>query len=168
MKKGMLPKQEYELINVCMQTIEGGTPMTCSDCGRAIFNFATIQGKTDGKKYIVGLTCVKKLLNKTLYFDNPTLWEYESQVCAWQNAMNARKWIDKYQNKAKKEGRKHYTLELIRYTDKKDGEIYCYICMYVNTDLTGYFGHCAHVKERYKSVFNGLEISKVTDIEIIK
>jgi hypothetical protein len=36
MKKGNLPAQEYELINVCMQTIENGTPLTCDDCGRTI------------------------------------------------------------------------------------------------------------------------------------
>lgn len=36
MKKGNLPKQEYELINVCMQTIENGVPYTCDDCGRTI------------------------------------------------------------------------------------------------------------------------------------
>lgn len=31
MKKGNLPKQEYKLINVCMQTIETGVPYTCDD-----------------------------------------------------------------------------------------------------------------------------------------
>ena len=36
MKKGNLPTQEYELINVCMQTVENGTPLTCDDCGRTI------------------------------------------------------------------------------------------------------------------------------------
>lgn len=77
MKKGNLPTQEYELINVCMQTVESGTPLTCDDCGRTIFNIATIKGKSDGKTYNVGLSCVKKLLNKSIYFDLETGWEFE-------------------------------------------------------------------------------------------
>ena len=52
MKKGNLPTQEYELINVCMQTFENGTPLTCDDCGRTIFNIATIKGKSDGKRMV--------------------------------------------------------------------------------------------------------------------
>lgn len=39
MKKGNLPAQECELINVCMQTVENGTPLTCDDCGRTIFYY---------------------------------------------------------------------------------------------------------------------------------
>lgn len=73
MKKGNLITQEYMLISVCMQTMESGTPLTCDDCGRTIFNIATIKGKSDGKTYNVGLSCVKKLLNKTIYFDSGTL-----------------------------------------------------------------------------------------------
>lgn len=45
----MIPKQNYELINVCRQTMEDGTPLTCEDCVRVIFNIATIKGHTDGK-----------------------------------------------------------------------------------------------------------------------
>ena len=68
MKKGNLPKQEYKLISMCMQGVENGITYSCSDCGRTIFNFAIIKGEMDNKEYVVGLTCVKKLLNKTIYF----------------------------------------------------------------------------------------------------
>lgn len=77
MKKGNLPKQEYELINICMQTVENGIPYTCDDCGRIIFNIATIKGESDEKTYNVGLSCVKKLLNKLIYFDLKTGWNFE-------------------------------------------------------------------------------------------
>lgn len=73
----MLPKQEYQLINICMQTIETDIPSICDDCGRTIFNIATIKGKSDEKTYNVGLSCVKKLLNKSIYFDLETRWEFE-------------------------------------------------------------------------------------------
>ena len=49
MKQGLLPKQEYTLINMCMQGVENGIAYTCSDCGRVIFNFATIKGEMDNK-----------------------------------------------------------------------------------------------------------------------
>ena len=77
MKKGNLPTQEYELINVCMQTVESGTPLTCDDCGRTIFNIATIKGKSDGKTYNVGLSCVKKLLKKRANNYTFTLYRYK-------------------------------------------------------------------------------------------
>lgn len=51
MKKGNLPKQEYKLINVCMRTIETGVPYMCDDCGRTVFNIATIKGESDNKTY---------------------------------------------------------------------------------------------------------------------
>lgn len=38
-----------------MQTIENGIPSICDDCGRTIFNIATIKGKSDNKTYNVGL-----------------------------------------------------------------------------------------------------------------
>lgn len=93
--KTNLPKQIYELISVCRQSIETGTAYTCDDCGRTILNYATIKGKQDGKTYIVGLICVKRLLNKTIYFDKETAWEYERQNALWNEAYNSRKWIDK-------------------------------------------------------------------------
>ena len=111
MKKGNLPTQEYELINVCMQTVESGTPLTCDDCGRTIFNIATIKGKSDGKTYNVGLSCVKKLLNKSIYFDLETGWEFERKESEWKQAMNNLKLLKKRAN--------NYTFTLYRY---KDGE----------------------------------------------
>lgn len=99
MKKGNLPKQEYELINVCMQTIENGVPCTCDDCGRTIFNIATIKGKSDEKTYNVGLSCVKKLLNKSIYFDLETGRKFERKECEWEQAMNALKFLKKQSEK---------------------------------------------------------------------
>ena len=107
MKKGNLPTQEYELINVCMQTVESGTPLTCDDCGRTIFNIATIKGKSDGKTYNVGLSCVKKLLNKSIYFDLETGWEFERKESEWKQAMNNLKLLKKRAN--------NYTFTLYRY-----------------------------------------------------
>lgn len=95
----MLPTQIYELINVCRQTVENGTPLTCNDCGKVIFNIATIKGKLDGKTYNVGLTCVRKLLNKSIYFDLETKLEYDRQVYEWNNAMNLRKMVGKAQKR---------------------------------------------------------------------
>lgn len=100
MKKGNLPTQEYTLMNVCMQTIESGTPLTCDDCGRTIFNIATIKGKSDGKTYSVGLSCVKKLLNKSIYFDLNTKWEFERKESEWKAALNSLKWLKKQAEKA--------------------------------------------------------------------
>lgn len=93
--KNGIPKQEYELISVTRQGMESGTALVCEDCGRVIFNFAVIRGKEDGKKYTVGLTCVKKLLNKIIYFNEETLWKYEDKVAQWNSAFNTRKWVDK-------------------------------------------------------------------------
>lgn len=86
MKKGNLPTQEYELI-----TVENGTPLTCDDCGRTI-----IKGKGDGNTYNVGLSCVKKLLNKSIYFDLETGWEFERKENEWKQAMNNLKWLKKH------------------------------------------------------------------------
>lgn len=109
MKKGNLPTQEYELINVCMQTVENGAPLTCDDCGRIIFNIATIKGKNDGKTYNVGLSCVKKLLNKSIYFDLNTEWEFEQKQSEWKRAVNSLKWLKKQEEKDL------YTFELYKY-----------------------------------------------------
>lgn len=148
MKKGMLPKQSYELINVCRQTVENGTPLACDDCGKVIFNIATIKGKLDGKTYNVGLTCVKKLLNKSIYFDLETKLEYDRQVYEWDNAMNSRKWLEK----RKKENK--YTFgykEFFSYTEK---ETFCYIELrYKEND--NYAGHSAFINVKYKSVLEG-------------
>lgn len=156
MKQGNLPKQEYTLISMCMQGVENGIAYSCSDCGRTIFNFAIIKGEMDNKEYIVGLTCVNKLLNKTIYFSNENYWEYERQLACWQSAMNARKWLDKHNNKRIKKGLPPYELEYKEFTDKSDGLQYCYIEISVNGS---YQGHTACIETKYKSVFNGLNIN---------
>lgn len=124
MEKGNLPTQEYELIRICMQTLENGTPSTCDDCGRIIFNIATIKGKSDGKTYNVGLSCVKKLLNKSIYFDLETGWEFERKENEWKKAMNNLKWLKKHSEKDlyefsvyKYDNGKEFSIEL---TFKKD------------------------------------------------
>lgn len=150
----MIPKQEYELVNVCRQTMEEGTPLICDDCGRVIFNIATIKGKMDGKTYNVGLTCVKKLLNKTIYFSTETEWEYERQVSLWNEAWNTRKWIDKKQKEKEKKGQKPYVLTLHEYQSDDDK------CMYVWVKLVGErigdYGSTKSIRKEYASVFNGL------------
>lgn len=120
MKKGNLPTQEYELISICMQTVENGTPSTCDDCGRIIFNIATIKGKSDGKTYNVGLSCVKKLLNKYIYFDLETGWEFERKENEWKQAMNNLNWLRKNSEKDlyefsvyKYDNGKEFSIELI-------------------------------------------------------
>lgn len=149
MKKGMLPRQEYELINVCRQTVENGTPLVCDDCGKIIFNIATIKGKQDRKTYNVGLTCVKKLLNKSIYFDVETLLKYDREVYLWDNAMNARKWVEK----RKKENK--YTFEYKEFFDESEKEIFCYIELR-NKGNNMFSGRSAFILNKYKSVFAGL------------
>lgn len=120
-KKNGIPVQEYELVSICRQTIEGGIALVCEDCGRVIFNIAIIKGKNDGKTYQVGLTCVKKLLNKTIYFSTETQWEYERQLTLWNEAFNTFKWLEKKQKQREKDGKKPYVLELNKYTSEEDG-----------------------------------------------
>lgn len=149
MKKGMLPKQSYELIDICRQTIENGTPMTCDDCGKVIFNIATIKGKQDGITYHVGLTCVKKLLNKSIYFDFDTQMQYDREAYLWDNAMNARKWVEK------RKKTNEYNLEYKEFYSKEEKDTFCYIELtYKNNGM--HAGRSAFISVKYKSVFNGL------------
>lgn len=113
-KKGNLPTQRYELISVTMQTMETGTPLTCDDCGRLIFNIAVIKGVMDGKTYNVGLTCVKKLLNTVVYFDCWDEWELERKENEWKRAMNALKWL----KNREKEGL--YTFKYVELSEGKE------------------------------------------------
>lgn len=126
----MLPKQEYELINVCMQTVENGIPYTCDDCGRIIFNIATIKGKSDGKNYIVGLSCVKKLLNKSIYFDLENMFEYERQESEYRKAINALKWLKEKEEK-----------NLYDFSLWKNDECFC-IQLHFKKDFGGYKKGC--------------------------
>lgn len=153
-QKIMIPKQEYELIKLCRQTIEGGTPTTCDDCGRLIFNIATIKGKMDGKIYSVGLSCVKKLLNKFIYFNNATLWEYERQVALWDEAFNTRKWIDKQQKAKEKHGERKYILTLKKYTSESDGKEYFYFNM--QGDRKFDTGNTKSLNIEFLPLFNGI------------
>lgn len=149
----MIPKQEYELVNVCRQTMEEGTPLICDDCGRVIFNIATIKGKMDGKTYNVGLTCVKKLLNKTIYFNNETMWEYERQVAEWNEAFNTRKWMEKSNKKRVKEGKETYLFVLKRYINDEGIDRIVFELRYQNGN---YAGSTKSMDEKYLPVFAGM------------
>lgn len=134
MKKGNLPVQEYELINMYMQTVENGTPLTCDDCGRTIFNIATIKGKSDGKIYNVGLSCVKKLLNKSIYFDLKTEWEFEQKQNEWKQAINSLKWLKKKANE------RIYEFTVHRYENGKEFSIELYFAKDFEGYKKGYYG----------------------------
>lgn len=54
MKQGLLPKQQYTLINMCMQGVENGIAYSCSDCERTIFNFAILLYRNECKWLIPG------------------------------------------------------------------------------------------------------------------
>jgi hypothetical protein len=149
MKKGMLPTQSYELINICRQTVENGTPLTCDDCGKVIFNIATIKGKQDGITYNVGLTCVKKLLNKSIYFDFETQLKYDREVYLWNNAINARKWVEKRIKDNK------YNLTYKEFYNDSENETLCYIELTYKTNNL-FAGRSAFLSIKYKSVFEGL------------
>lgn len=95
-KDGMIPRQKYELIEVSKFGIENGTALVCEDCGRTIFNFATIRGCNDGKTYTVGLTCVKKLLKiNHVSFGFEDEMKLESEEYLFNQAANAKKWLCK-------------------------------------------------------------------------
>lgn len=152
-KQNGIPVQEYELLNITMQGIEGGTAFICADCGRVIFNTATIKGKQDGKTYIVGLTCVKKLLNKSIYFNFETMMDYEHELSMWNEAMNCRKWISKQQKQRLDKGAAPYELVFKTYTSLEDGKEKCFIELQLNGK---YQGSTKGIDIKYKSIFNGL------------
>lgn len=154
-KQNGIPVQEYELINISMQGIEGGTALVCADCGRMIFNTATIKGKQDGKTYIVGLTCVKKLLNKTIYFNFETMMDYEHELAKWNEAVNTRKWIEKQQKKRESMGRNPYELILKEYQSKEDGQMF-----FIELRENGkYAGSTKSMNPKYKSAFAPMRIA---------
>lgn len=138
-----------------MQGVDGGMAFTCADCGRTIFNTATIKGKQDGKIYIVGLTCVKKLLNKTVYFNAETLETYESELAKWSEAVSIRKWIETHQKKRASAGREPYELVLKEY-QSRDNETLVYVELRENGK---YAGSTKSINPKYKSVFNSLRIA---------
>lgn len=150
----MIPKQEYELINVLRQSVETGTAYVCNDCGRIIFNIATIKGKRDGQTYRVGLTCVKKLLNKTIYFNDETQSEYERKVAEWNEAWNARKWLDRQQKRKIERGQRPYSLTLKEYhSDEYDCD---FVCVYMQGEQSWDTGSTVSIRKEYASVYKGL------------
>lgn len=154
-KQNGIPVQEYELISISMQGAESGTAFVCADCGRIIFNTATIKGKQDGKTYIVGLTCVKKLLNKTIYFNFETMMDYEYELTRWSEAVNTRKWIEKQQQKRESTGRNPYELILKEYQSKEDGQMF-----FIELRENGkYAGSTKSINTKYKSAFASLQIA---------
>lgn len=144
----MIPKQNYELIKVCRQTMEEGIPLVCEDCGRVIFNIATIKGLTDGKFYNVGLTCVKKLLNKTIYFDFDNRMKYESELYWWNNAMNKRKWIEK------KNKDNVFNLRYKEFIGEDSVNYFCIELLYKADN--SFSGNSIILETKYKHVFDGL------------
>lgn len=153
-KQNGIPVQEYELLNINMQGINGGTVYVCADCGRLIFNTATIKGKQDDKTYIVGLTCVEKLLNKTIYFNFETMMDYEHELAKWREAVNTRKWIEKQQKKRESAGRQPYELVLEEYQSEEEGQMF-----FIELRENGkYAGSTKSISPKYKSVFASLRI----------
>lgn len=143
----MIPRQEYELIEVSKLGIESGTALTCEDCGRVIFNFAVIKGKQDGKSYTVGLTCVKKLLQiKQVTFDWETQIRYERECALFDEATRFRKKLEKLV----KGGVYKFGIE-----DFKDKEGNMFISIY--RERNGRFdGRIGTFESRFKSWFENI------------
>lgn len=152
-KKNGIPVQEYELLNINMPGIGGGTAFVCADCGRVIFNTATIKGKQDGQTYIVGLSCVKKLLNKSIYFNFETMMDYEHELAEWTAAVNTCKWVEKQQKKRLDSGRSPYELTLKSYVSRETNETMYFVELQSNGR---YAGSTKGISAKYKSVFNGI------------
>ena len=100
-----IPKQNYALIEVTKYGMFESDPVKCDDCGQTIFNKVTIEGEEDGKTYVIGLQCAKKLFNKVITFELEDQWELERQEYLFDQAERDRrricKYIDKYGEKFK-------------------------------------------------------------------
>lgn len=144
----MIPRQEYELIEVSKLGIESGTALTCDDCGRVIFNFAVIKGKQDGKSYTVGLTCVKKLLQiKQVSFDFETQMRYERECYLFDEAARFCKKLEKLVKGGV------YTFGLEDFKDKEGNE---FVCVY--RERNGRFnGNMGTFEARFKPVFESIK-----------
>lgn len=144
----MIPRQEYELLEVSKLGIESGTALTCDDCGRVIFNFAVIKGKQDGKSYTVGLTCVKKLLKiKQVSFDFETQMRYERECYLFDEAARFCKKLDKLVKGGV------YTFGLEDFKDKEGNE---FVSVY--RERNGRFdGRMGTFEARFKPFFQSIK-----------
>ena len=145
----MIPRQEYELVSVSKLGIENGTALTCEDCGRTIVNFAVIKGKSDGKSYTVGLTCVKKLLQiKQVTFDFETQMKYEREVYLFDEVARYRKKIEKFLLK----GDGVYSIGIEDFKDKEGND---FISVYRMRRGT-FDGRIGSFEARFRSFFEDL------------
>lgn len=128
----MIPRQEYELVSMSKLGVENGTALTCEDCGRTIVNFAVIKGKTDGKSYTVGLTCVKKLLKiRQVSFDLETQLGFEREEHMWDEAARTAKWVAKNLKEYEEKNLKPYVEIYDWHSDEENED---YFCVYIRTD----------------------------------
>lgn len=145
----MIPRQEYELVSVSKLGIENGTALTCEDCGRTIVNFAVIKGKSDGKSYTVGLTCVKKLLQiKQVTFNFETQMRYEREVRLFDEAARYRKNIEKFIQK----GKGIYGIGIESFKDKEGNDL---ISIY-KTLKGKFYGRIGTFEARFRNFFDDL------------
>src|SRR5574344_2844206 len=144
----MIPRQEYELLEVSKLGIESGTALTCDDCGRVIFNFAVIKSKQDGKSYTVGLTCVKKLLKiKQVAFDFETQIRYERECYLFDEAARVCKKLEKLVSGGV------YTFGLEDFTDKEGN---AFVSVY--RERNGRFeGRIGTFEARFKPFFQSIK-----------
>lgn len=118
MAKEKLPVQKYELINVSKLGTANCTPLVCEHCGRVIFNIATLRG-ADGKSYVVGLTCLKKILKANVAFlSTADVIKMQQQETTYNQGANALKWITKTMAEYDQKGVK-YRLEVYNFKDGK-------------------------------------------------
>ena len=95
MAKEKLPLQKYDLISISKLGTANSTPLICEHCGRVIFNIATLRG-ADSKSYVVGLTCLKKILKANAAFLSvEDTIRMQQQETAYNHGTNALKWITK-------------------------------------------------------------------------
>ena len=90
-----IPKQLYALVSISKFGMFETGPVKCDDCGRTVYNKAVIKGETDGKTYVVGLTCLKKLVTYTATFSLEDTWKVERQEYLFDQAERARRLVDR-------------------------------------------------------------------------
>lgn len=91
-----IPKQQlYTLVSISKFGMFETDPVKCDDCGRTVYNKAVIKGETDGKTYVIGLTCLKKLVTHTVTFSLEDIREVERQEYLFDQAERARRFVDR-------------------------------------------------------------------------